>query len=325
MALQSRPFLRSLPLLSLFPLLLVLLLSSFPLSSPSFVSPGACVLVGERDCYQTLKRLASGTGMPGTSNGGKLLFLDNNGQLARFLNGGDDGSVTLQKSGRVGIDVAKPTSKLHVNGDMRASRSTAFVAMDRRLMVPGSITAVNSTLQLAALRQLHVRDFRWRTAFATDMEVPVASVRRGLVSQEVEAHIPHGVVATPGTEVFDAASGSPLPVDQLKLVDYEAVVVNLVGSAQGLAIENDQLRARVTALEAAHAALLAQHNAQHASVTAQLNALNKLLSSSMAQEKADRTALQVNLDGTDNKHSADIGVLQDKLKYMSSVLFADGV
>ena len=192
-----------------------LLLAAFAaclLASPgrsAFVAPGACVLVGEKDCFSTVQRLASGAGSP---NEPKMTFLDDRGSMRRFVAGNDDGTYVNTNSGRVGIDVDAPTQKLHVNGDMRAAVATAHVAMDSRLIRASSISTANSTDQLAALRKLQVRDFLWEPAFAANIEAAPETSRRGIISQETETHIPHAVSSTPGAEVFSSNAAATVTV-----------------------------------------------------------------------------------------------------------------
>jgi hypothetical protein len=134
---------------------------------------------------------------------------DNNPRLRLFPNvSGEGNGITIEDGGFVGIGIANPTAKLHVNGDIIANS----IAGSSDLRFKTNITPIENPLQ--KVLQLRGVNFDWNKKAFPDRSFS-ESKAIGFIAQEVEKVLPE-VVQTEKT------------AEGYKAVQYDKVVALLV-------------------------------------------------------------------------------------------------
>ena len=272
---------------------------------------------GEADCYYSLKRLISGTGITGMN--AKGVFLSNTGELVRYLDASADGEWSLESLPALGVRVASPSHTLHVQGTTRSSSLGHFTLMDSRIQ--DSAIKSDTTLMYNSVRAIEVRDFSFKPAYALENGLTVGETVRAFTSQQVEGAMPAAVSTVPGQEVFGEPAGAypQLEVDAPKLVSQERLFVELLGAFQRLADLHDALRMDHDALQTEVSALKAQVAARDAADLADRLDLRSLLSTEASQRQANATQLSQAVSNEVANRVADVAKLTRDLSYVSRV------
>eukprot|EP00946_MAST-07B_sp_MAST-7B-sp1_P003141 g3141.t1 len=264
---------------------------------------------GEADCYYSLKRLMSGTGIVNME--AKGLFQNKDGELVKYASASADGEWSL--SSLPDVRLAK---SLHVEGKVRASHATNFVTLDSR--VQEDVVLANTRDMYNSIRKLEVRDFKFRSEFAGEGGLMAGETLRGFTAQQIETAIPAAVSIAPGQEVFTDGV-TTLEVDAPKLVSYERLFAELLGAFQILADQHDQLRSDHEALQAEVTALTAQIKAQDAAELADRLDLRALISTEASARLANSTTLSKGLKAEEAARQANVEKLTRDLAYVSRV------
>jgi hypothetical protein len=192
----------------------------------------------------------AGAGMTGgltiNGTGGTMLTLQKAGVNALALNAGDPvaGAWTMydnangswaysivSRGGNVGIGLASPSYRLDVNGTVNAA---SFIPpSDRRLKKNIGPLALDA---LATLHQLKPVRYEWKKVLDNGMK----GEQLGFIAQDVEKVLPHLVVTT-NDEV------------KTKSLKYSEFIPVLTKAIQQLEAKNTALKARLDALDPAHA------------------------------------------------------------------------
>jgi hypothetical protein len=252
---------------------------------------------GEGDCYYSLKRLISGTGISNMNARG--MFTRTNGEFVKYENANNDGQWELSSVDKVGIATSQttaPTSRLHVSGEIRSARPFNLYAADQRLMQ--NIRNANITNAYKAVRKLKVRDFEYHPAYeaATNLGNGATTVR-SIVTQETSAAIPGAVKTSVGQEKFGevGTQNGFLEVDKMEQIIPGRVFYDLLASFQQLANQHDQLQKQVNDLQAE----LKQHK--------------KDTADNFNSAKNDRLNLREILSKTQSDHLSDDNDMEDKI------------
>jgi hypothetical protein len=252
---------------------------------------------GEGDCYYSLKRLISGTGISNMNARG--MFTRTNGEFVKYENANNDGQWELSSVDKVGIATSQttaPTSRLHVSGEIRSARPFNLYAADQRLMQ--NIRNVNITNAYKSVRKLKVRDFEYHPAYeaATNLGNGATTVR-SIVTQEASTAIPGAVKTLVGQEKFGevGTQNGFLEVDKMEQIIPGRVFYDLLASFQQLANQHDQLQKQVNDLQAE----LKQHK--------------KDTADNFNSAKNDRLNLREILSKTQSDHLSDDNDVEDKI------------
>jgi hypothetical protein len=272
---------------------------------------------GEADCYYSLKRLMSGTGI--TNMTAKGAFVDTNGEIVRYASATSNGEWVLESIPSLGIHVKKSTHRLHVQGQIRSSHSHNFVPLDSRLQE--NIVAANLTTMYTRVRQLEVRDFSYKPAVSVDLGLDTSTVHRSFTAQQVETVMPSAVKSTPNQEVFGTVGGANpvVEVDALKIVNPQQVFVELFGAFQHLAKLHDELRADHDKLRADFTLLQQQITARDAADLADRLDLRSVLSAESSNRLANATSLTKSIETEKAERTANVQKLTRDLAYVSRV------
>ena len=207
---------------------------------------------GEGDCYYSLKRLISGTGVSNMDARG--MFTRTNGEFVKYESANNDGQWQLTSVDKVGIATSQttaPTSRLHVSGEIRSARPFNLYPGDQRLMQ--NIRDINITTSYENVRKLKVRDFEYHPAYeaATNLGSGSTTVR-SVVTQELSTAIPSAVKTLVGQEKFGevGTQNGFLEVDKMQQVIPGAIFYDLLASFQQLANQHDKLQKQVNDLQA---------------------------------------------------------------------------
>ena len=264
---------------------------------------------GEADCYYSLKRLMSGTGIVNME--AKGLFQSKDGELVRYQSASVNGEWSLAS-----LPDTRLAKSLHVEGKVRAAHATNFATLDARVQED---TVIANTLSMyESVRKLEVRDFKFRSEYAGEAGLTYGDTLRGFTAQQVETTIPAAVSIAPGQEVFTDGV-TTLEVDAPKLVSYERLFGELVGAFQRLADQHDTLRADHDALQAEVTALKAQVKARDAADLADRLDLRALISAEASARLANSTSLSKSLADEEAKRQANVDKLTRDLAYVSRV------
>jgi hypothetical protein len=264
---------------------------------------------GEADCYYSLKRLMSGTGI--VNMAAKGVFQKDDGELVKYAGASTEGEWSLAS-----LPDTRLAKSLHVEGKVRAAHAMNFAVLDSRVQKDTQLS--NTANMYAAVRKLEVRDFKFRSEYAGEAGLTIDETLRGFTSQQVEAVIPAAVSVAPGPEVFTDGV-TTLEVDAPKLVSYERLFGELVGAFQRLADQHDQLRADHNMLQAEVTALTALVKAQEASNLADRLDLRALISTEASARLANSTSLSKSLSTEEATRAANVEKLTRDLAYVSRV------
>ena len=272
---------------------------------------------GEADCYYSLKRLMSGTGI--TNMTAKGTFMNTNGELVRYSSATNNGEWILESVPSLGVRVEKPSHRLHVQGQVRSAHSHNFVPLDSRLQE--NIVPVDTATMYARIRQLEVRDFTYRPSYSVDTGLDVTTVHRSFTAQQVETTIPKAVTVTAGQEVFGADQfvHPVVEVDALKVVDHQRLFAELTGAFQKLADLHDQLRIDNDQLRADFTALQQQVTARDAADLVDRLDLRAVISAETGDRLAGDTKLTESHTEETAARTADVKKLTRDLAYVSRV------
>lgn len=283
---------------------------------------GSCqrrvTLQGEGDCFFSLKRLMSGTGIANLT--AKGTFISTSGQLLKYQSATDVAQWQLEPPQRIGISAASPTHRLHVAGPVRSTVATSFVAMDQRIQ--SNIVAVNTTESYLAVRSLAVRDFDYHPAYVTDnLMTSQGSRTRGFTTQQVKTTLPASVSEVTGAEVFGSPTGADgvVEVDAMQLVDYQRLVTETIAAFQQLADRHDALQAQHDALQAEVTALKASVAARDAADQLDREDIRRLLSAESGLRLQNATNLKQMVDAETAQRTSEAATLRRDLAYVSRV------
>lgn len=203
-------------------------------------STGDFALIGNT----TIAGDTGGTGVVGEAGTGKGVWAYSTSGYGLYVSGSGSVQAVFAGNGSVGIGTATPADKLQVLGDIRVGTGTTgcvkdadgtiiagTCSSDRRLKK--GITPFAFTLdKLTRLQPVH---FHWRGDEYPDRHFGTAE-SFGLVAQDVEGVLPE-LVTTDETG--------------FKAVRYSALPLYMLQAIKELKAENDQLKARLSALESA--------------------------------------------------------------------------
>ena len=272
---------------------------------------------GEADCYYSLKRLMSGTGI--TNMSAKGTFMNTDGELVRYSSATGNGEWVLESVPAVGVRVKKPTHRLHVQGETRAAKSHNWVALDSRLQE--NVVAADLGTMYNQVRQLEVRDFTYKPSYAVDTGLDTTTVHRSFTAQQVETAIPKSVTTTPNQEVFGYGQHvhPVVEVDALKVVDHQRLFAELTGAFQKLANLHDELRADHAQLRADFTLLQQQVTARNAADLSDRLDLRRVLSMESSNRLANATALTNSIETEKKAREGNVQKLTRDLAYVSRV------
>jgi len=272
---------------------------------------------GEADCYYSLKRLMSGTGV--TNMTAKGTFLGKNGELVQYSDATSDGEWLLESVPSLGVRVEKPSHRLHVQGQIRSAHSHNFVPLDSRLQE--NVVASDTSSMYTRVRALEVRDFTYKPAYALDTGLDKTTVHRSFTAQQIETTIPNAVTTTSGQEVFgeQGAADPSVEIDALKVVNHQPLFAELTGAFQRLADLHDTLRADHDQLRADFIVLQQQVAARDLADLADRSDLRSLLSMESSTRLANATSLSNSIQKEETTRVADVQKLTRDLAYVSRV------
>ena len=252
---------------------------------------------GEGDCYYSLKRLISGTGISNMNARGA--FVNTNGELVKYESANNDGQWKLTSVDKIGIATAQtvaPTNRLHVSGEIRSARPFNLYQADQRLMK--NIRSINITAAYEDVRKLKVRDFEYHPAYeaATSLGNGDTTVR-SVVTQEAGSVIPGSVKVLQGQEKFGevGTQNGFLEVDKMQQLIPGRVFYDLLASFQQLANQHDKLQKQVNDLQA------------------ELTQFKKDTADNFNHAKNDRLNLREIISKAQSDHLTDDNDLEDKL------------
>jgi len=272
---------------------------------------------GEADCYYSLKRLMSGTGI--TNMTAKGTFINTHGELVRYSSATSNGEWILEQVPKLGVRVERPTHIMHVQGKVRSAKSHNMVPLDSRLQE--NIVAASTTDMYARVRQLEVRDFTYKPSYAVDASLPTTALHRSFSSQQVETIIPSAVESLVGQEVFGEHGGAHpvVEVDAMKVVDHQRLFAELTGAFQKLADLHDLLQASHNQLRADFTLLQNQVTARDAADLADRLDLRSTLATESSTRLADVTRLDSELQQEETQRKSNVQKLTRDLAYVSRV------
>ena len=252
---------------------------------------------GEGDCYYSLKRLISGTGISNMNARGA--FVNTNGELVKYESANNDGQWELTSVDKIGIATAQtaaPTNRLHVSGEIRSVRPFNLYQADQRLMK--NIRSINITAAYEDVRKLKVRDFEYHPAYeaATSLGSGGTTVR-SIVTQEAGTAIPGAVKILSGQEKFGevGTQNGFVEVDKMQQLISGRVFYDLLASFQQLANQHDKLQKQVNDLQA------------------ELTQFKKDTADNFNRAKNDRLNLREVLSKAQSDQLTDDNDLEDKL------------
>jgi hypothetical protein len=264
---------------------------------------------GEADCYYSLKRLMSGTGI--VNMAAKGVFQKDDGELVKYASASTEGEWSLAS-----LPDTRLAKSLHVKGKVRSAHGANFAVRDSRVQT--DTVLVDTQKMYQSVRNLEVRDFKFRSEYAGEVGLTIGETIRGFTAQQVEASIPAAVSVAPGQEVFTDGV-TTLEVDAPKLLSNDRLLVELVGAFQQLADQHDQLRAVHVALQAEVTALTAQIKAQDATNVADRLDLRALISTEASARLANSTSLSKSVEAEEAARLANVEKLTRDLAYVSRV------
>lgn len=253
---------------------------------------------GEGDCYYSLKRLVSGTGV--TNMDARGLFTKTTGEIVKYENADGDGRWTLTSVPKIGIAIANssntgPTSRLHVSGEIRDVRGMNLYPADQRLVK--NIRDIDTKVSYMRTKQIKVRDFEYHPAYEAAMDMPTGGTVRSVLAQELGSVIPEAVRTLSGQESFGAPGtiNGHVEVDAVQQVVPDRVFYDLLASFQELATRHEALQAQVNTL------------------TLELRTFKTNTSDNFNAAKTDRSNLRNILSKTQSDHLADDTDLEEKI------------
>ena len=272
---------------------------------------------GEADCYYSLKRLMSGTGI--TDMTAKGTFMGEDGELVRYLSAGSNSEWLLEPVPKLGVRVVKPSHTLHVQGQIRSAHSHNLVPLDSRLQE--NVVAVDTSLMYTRVRALEVRDFTYKPSYSLAASLDTTITHRSFTAQQIETTIPAAVSTTSGQEVFGKiGDANPVvEVDAVKVVDHQRLFAELTGAFQKLADLHDALRADHNQLRADFVTLQQQVTARNAADLADRLDLRALISSESSSRLANATSLSSSIDQEEAARTSNVQKLTRDLAYVSRV------
>ncbi len=208
-------------------------------TTSSFGVIGDTSIVGDTGGTAVLGQAGTGIGVWAFSQSGIPLFVSTNGStvLAAFVGGGS-----------VGIGTSTPADKLHVTGDIRVGSGTTGCVKDADGTVIAGVCSSDLRLKkqvtpfvsnLDRISRLQPVTFHWRSDEFPNKHFG-ASESFGLIAQDVEKVLPELVTTDE---------------DGYKAVRYNLLPFHMLQAIKDLKSENDDLKARLSALEAAIAEL----------------------------------------------------------------------
>ena len=186
--------------------------------------------------------------------------------------------LRIDSSGQVGIGTASPSAQLELSTDSakKPSTNTWTIASDSRLKT--NITDANKDRCLEIVRQIPLKRYTWKNEVYSQEAVKDRS-KLGWIAQDVESVFPKAVgtnrfaynqvfedVVTPeldedGNAVLDEDGNAKTKtekrlvsedvIEDCKDLNSDQIYAVMYGAIQKLAEENDSLKARIAALEAA--------------------------------------------------------------------------
>ena len=186
--------------------------------------------------------------------------------------------LRIDSSGQVGIGTASPSAQLELSTDSakKPSTNTWTIASDSRLKT--NITDANKDRCLEIVRQIPLKRYTWKNEVYSK-EVVKDRSKLGWIAQDVESVFPKAVgtnrfaynqvfedVVTPeldedGNAVLDEDGNAKTKtekrlvsedvIEDCKDLNSDQIYAVMYGAIQKLAEENDSLKARIAALEAA--------------------------------------------------------------------------
>jgi len=186
--------------------------------------------------------------------------------------------LVIDSSGQVGIGTASPSAQLELSTDSakKPSTNTWTIASDSRLKT--NITEADKDRCLEIVRQIPLKRYTWKNEVYSK-EVVKDRSKLGWIAQDVESVFPKAVgtnrfaynqvfedVVTPeldedGNAVLDEDGNAKTKtekrlvsedvIEDCKDLNSDQIYAVMYGAIQKLAEENDSLKARIAALEAA--------------------------------------------------------------------------
>ena len=208
----------------------------------------------------------------GSGPAGSLVF------QTRFTSGNVLGRLIILDNGNVGIGTMFPSAQLELSTDSakKPSTNTWTIASDSRLKT--NITEADKDRCLEIVRQIPLKRYTWKNEVYSQEAVKDRS-KLGWIAQDVESIFPKAVgtnrfaynqvfedVVTPeldadGNPVLDEDGNAKTKtekrlvsedvIEDCKDLNSDQIYAVMYGAIQKLAEENDSLKARIAALEAA--------------------------------------------------------------------------
>jgi hypothetical protein len=218
------------------------------------------IIINNGTTYAFLRQFGTGTGFANqtwlsTTSANPLIFGTNTTERARIDSSGNllvGTTSLLYGSGQNGVSV-KTTGGYAIATQPGTNNYNALTCLNAAGTIVGSVYSTAS-----ATSYLTSSDYRLKNSVApmTSGLATISALKpvtykwnaddsdgEGFIAHELQEVIPHAV-----TGEKDAVDGKGNPIHQG--VDYSKIVVHLVAACQELKAQNDELKARVAALEA---------------------------------------------------------------------------
>jgi hypothetical protein len=274
---------------------------------------------GEGDCYYSLKRLVSGTGV--TNMNARGLFTSVSGEVVKYKDANQDGEWTLESVPKLGVatGINAPTSRLHVSGEIRASRGLNLYPADQRMAE--NVRDVDGADSYTRVKQLRVRDFEYHAAYAHEMDMPAGGTVRSVLSQETGKVIPDAVRTLVGQESWGAkgTQRGHLEVDAVQQILSDRLFYDLLAAFQQLAANNEALQAQVNALQAEVTQFKADTSDNFNAAKADRLNLRDTIAKDKSDQLRDDMDLETKLAAEEAARKAKDDAIIKQLDYVSQV------